>query len=275
MADRFQLARLAWEVLARSAGLRQTLTYGDLAEAIGFTSGRVMRIPLSVIQTFCLERDLPPLTSIVVNKGTGLPGTGFIAWSGELDEAHRRVFDFDWSLVPAPFPAGDPVRASAARSPNDPNSFEVQDRDVLVNGRGPFQAHFRNRLMNVYGGCCALCETRGAEFLVASHVVPWALDCSNRLNPANGLLLCRTHDAAFESGVICVRANLEVELREDRLKDLGSALVGYLRQNTSGRVRCGSPRYRPAKEFLERRLQFFLRTDTLVQHRSDGHDGIG
>jgi hypothetical protein len=52
---------------------------------------------LEPIQSFCILERLPPLTILVVQTSTGLPGTGFTAASAsEYAKAHMKVFRFDW-----------------------------------------------------------------------------------------------------------------------------------------------------------------------------------
>jgi putative restriction endonuclease len=75
------------------------MTYGELADILGFKSARGMGTFLEYIMCYCENNRLPPLTVIVVNKETGLPGAGLT-----LDDLHaerERVFSFDWfGLVP-------------------------------------------------------------------------------------------------------------------------------------------------------------------------------
>ncbi len=54
---------------------------------------------------------------------------------------------------------------------------------------------------------------------VASHIVPWAEDRRNRLNPHNGLCLSAPHDRAFDQGLITITpGSLRVRVSE-RLRD--------------------------------------------------------
>lgn len=64
------------------------------------------------------------------------------------------------------------------------------------------QGVFRERLLEKYD-CCCLCKVRNPQFLVASHIKPWAVSQANeKLDSDNGLLLCPNHDALFDSGYI-------------------------------------------------------------------------
>lgn len=254
--NKFELAHLAWPILIQAAKARHLINYGDLAHALGYRGSRAMRFALAPIQDLCLEKGWPPLTSIVVNKRTGLPGEGFIAWPGDLEDAHSRVFDFDWKSVPRPFPPLHrqrfvPMRQTASEIPAN---FEVPDSEVVVNGRGPYQTRFREMLIDIYGGRCAVCNTRYPAALIASHIVPWAFDQKNRLNPKNGILLCHTHDAVFESGLMQIRTDYQIVLGRLDQTTLGSDFAAFLRQSTAERPRLPRSEYRPAEKFLAWRL---------------------
>ena len=63
---------------------------------------------------------------------------------------------------------------------------------------------------------------------MASHIVPWATDSKNRLNPRNGLCLNAIHDRAFDRGILTITPDYKVILssrltvftKEDSIKDL-------------------------------------------------------
>ena len=65
---------------------------------------------------------------------------------------------------------------------------------------------------------CAACQSLRA--VVASHIVPWAADRSQRMNPHNGVCLCSLHDRAFDSGILAINSDFEV-LIEPRMMKYG------------------------------------------------------
>jgi putative restriction endonuclease len=255
--DRFSLGHRAWPILVAQAQKRVPMFYKDLGHALGYRNARVTRAALSPIQDFCLEKGLPPLTSIVVNKATGLPGAGFKLTDGTIEDAQQRAFRKDWGTIPVPF--GEPTLSrirSTRRRGTKPQSavFDVPDAEVLVNGRGPYQDRFRKTLLRIYGRCCALCDTRATSMLVASHIVPWAQDSRHRLNPQNGLLLCRQHDAAFECGLVRVDTDGSVNVSQEGARKLGRDLHAFLartRRNLPPLAKLSAPR----PEFLEWRFR--------------------
>jgi hypothetical protein len=117
-------------------------------------------------------------------------------------------------------------------------------------GKNTFQDRFRRMLLQAYGGRCCLCESKFPALLVASHLIPRPLNCKNRLNPQNGLLLCRTHDCLFETGLIRISTQLEVEVVEDRPSVLGRDLANVLTHHTRRRVRRPRRGFEPTQEFM-------------------------
>ena len=87
-----------WLILVGRARNRQTITYSQLAELLGYGDPRPLSGPLDYLMHYCDQEDLPPLTCIVVSKITGKPGDGMREYSLADQED---VFSYDWyNLVP-------------------------------------------------------------------------------------------------------------------------------------------------------------------------------
>jgi hypothetical protein len=90
------LIGLAWE--------RKTVTYGDLSreQMGGYGSGGILDRPLGAIMGWCDEHNLPPLTVLVVNDASGVPGVGLkTVPNNDWPSAQQGVFKFNWfSVVP-------------------------------------------------------------------------------------------------------------------------------------------------------------------------------
>ena len=97
---RAERAQQLWSLLALAASSRQILTYDMVARLTGVVRPSIGDF-LRPIQQYCTERELPPLTSLVVSEQTGLPGEGFIA-APDVPAAHIRVFQHPWLETPAP-----------------------------------------------------------------------------------------------------------------------------------------------------------------------------
>ncbi|HCE1967468.1 HNH endonuclease [Vibrio sp. Vb2424] len=79
-------------------------------------------------------------------------------------------------------------------------SIGATEKESLIKSRIG-QGVFRQQQFNMWGGCAVTgCEVK--ELLVASHIIPWSVSESHRLNPYNGFLLVAHLDKAFDSGLI-------------------------------------------------------------------------
>jgi hypothetical protein len=93
----------AWQILVGLAKHRQTITYLGLSRLMyGKDAQGVLAAILGHVAFFCIDEELPPLTSIVVVKGAGHPSHGLPADHSRLDELRERVYDFDWYDVYPP-----------------------------------------------------------------------------------------------------------------------------------------------------------------------------
>lgn len=104
-------------------------------------------------------------------------------------------------------------------------SDQPTERTILARARIG-QGKFRTDLLKLYAGRCAASGLDRSELLRASHIKPWAA-CSNseRLDPANGLLLSAGYDAAFDAGLISFdddgKIILAADFNENQARDAG------------------------------------------------------
>lgn len=82
-----------------------------------------------------------------------------------------------------------------------PIGLKGTDRIVEIKKRVN-QHFFRNMVLTNYQGRCALTGIDIPELLVASHIIPWASNEHERLNPSNGICLSALYDKAFDRGLI-------------------------------------------------------------------------
>jgi len=91
-----------WQILVCRASLHHIITYGELAELLGYTDARPLAVILGHILYYCQQHDLPPLTSLVVNQETGLPGAGIGMEAESIPAKHMKVFQYNWFEVVPP-----------------------------------------------------------------------------------------------------------------------------------------------------------------------------
>lgn len=94
-----------------------------------------------------------------------------------------------------------------------PEDFTGETRQVLTAQRIK-QHFFRRAVLSSYRGRCCMSGLSEPRLLIASHIVPWSRDKTNRLNPSNGLCLSAIHDRAFDKGLISLTDDFRVMLSE-------------------------------------------------------------
>lgn len=88
---------------------------------------------------------------------------------------------------------------------------EGKERERLVRVRVN-QYLFRAAILSSYDFTCCITGIKNAALLIASHIVPWAKDEENRLNPKNGLCLNALHDRAFDKHLITITPDFKLKV---------------------------------------------------------------
>ena len=159
---------------------------------------RISRTPSAVAMKLSNFASIDP--KIVESGRKGLSG------ATAADRAAWAAFTNDWTTaVTATEPALQPIVTMT----------EVEAMQKRRIGQDFFR---RAALGNFNNHCCAtgIGETR---LLVASHIVPWADDSQNRLNPGNGLCLSATHDRAFDAHLITLDDNWRWQVSRTLLEE--------------------------------------------------------
>ena len=132
------------------------------------------------------------------------------------------------SALRAAMGAGEPSEIS---DDDDLSVFpEGRDRISIAKARVGHD-FFRAAVRSAYDGRCCITGLAAPSLLVASHIVPWRADESNRTNPKNGLLLSALHDRAFDRGLITLDGDFRVVVSESGASDsdrfFADAVVKY------------------------------------------------
>ena len=111
------------------------------------------------------------------------------------------------------------------------------------------QNFFRKSILSAYNNNCCISGLSVPSLLVASHIVPWGVDASNRLNPHNGLCLSSLHDKAFDIGIITIQHDMTIRVS----KTITSSDSFY--KETIGRYDGHTiilpDKFQPSQDFLE------------------------
>ena len=138
----------------------------------------------------------------------------------------------------------------------DTYNLKGEEKERLIKTRTN-QGVFRKMILRTYKNQCAISGINLPELLVAGHIVPWAENEQDRLNPENGLCLSNLYDRAYEKGLICIDTDYKVliskRLKEEVSKDFFQRFFGHFEYQSIQIPKT----YQPKKEFLEYRLNRF------------------
>ncbi len=127
---------------------------------------------------------------------------------------------------------------------------EGTDREVIIKQRVN-QSFFRSAVLSSYYFKCAITGLSIPDFLVASHIIPWAKNISHRLNPRNGICLNSIHDKAFDRGFITITPDYKIKISKvfgDFEKE--KAVYDFFLKFENQRINLPD-KFLPSKEFLD------------------------
>jgi hypothetical protein len=122
------------------------------------------------------------------------------------------------------------------------------------------QRFFRRAVLSSYRGRCCMSGLSEPRLLVASHIVPWRSDKSNRLNPSNGLCLSAIHDKAFDIGLISLSDDLRVLVSKELLRR-GDEFVERTFSPINGRQIELPERFRPDIALIQKHRSVCFKED--------------
>jgi len=124
--------------------------------------------------------------------------------------------------------------------------YKVREVKTRVN-----QNVFRQIVIANYSGKCAISGIDIPDLLVASHIVPWAKNEGERLNPENGICLSPLYDRAYDKGYIGINEKFEVLLSNDlKIKNKQEYHSKYFAPLAGSKI-IMPKKYYPKKDFLQ------------------------
>lgn len=121
--NRSERAAQIWPLLVHCALHRQIVTYDQLGKLIGVPRQGLGQL-LEPIQSHCILKCLPALTSLVVSQTSGMPGEGFIA-AADVPKEQASVFAWPWLEGTAPT-TDDFERAARELPSNDASLADLK-----------------------------------------------------------------------------------------------------------------------------------------------------
>ncbi len=136
---------------------------------------------------------------------------------------------------------------------NIDNLPKGKERERLVKTRVN-QSFFRSMVLSSYNLKCCITGLSIPDFLVASHIKPWAKDKKNRINPHNGLCLNSIHDKAFDKGFITITADYKVLVSSYLIKNKEKIVDDFFLKYNKQKIILPN-RFLPSKDFLNYHYQ--------------------
>ena len=136
--------------------------------------------------------------------------------------------------------------------------LEITESQVTIKTRIG-QNFFRQMVLSSYGNRCCITGNPIPTLLIASHIIPWHKKSEHRLNPQNGLCLARTHDVAFDQGLITFDENYKLILSSYLQEFLPEETLENNFVNYAGKKLRLPEKFQPKPEFLHfHREEIFL-----------------
>ena len=134
-----------------------------------------------------------------------------------------------------------------------------KEREVVIKQRIN-QSLFRNMVLSAYNNTCCITGLARPELIEACHIIDWADDEKNRINPCNGLAMNVLFHRAFDKLYLGISTDLRVII-SDKLYD---GLKGKDKDNTyeifnpyNGKNIMLPKKFKPNIEFIEKQYTKF------------------
>lgn len=173
---------------------------------------------------------------------------------GHGEELVWEEFNSDWDklayeseLIKANF-LGVKIEESAQIETDDLPRIG-KEREALIKVRVN-QSFFRKSILASYNQSCCVTGIDVPELLIASHIVPWAKNEKERMNPQNGLCLNALHDKAFDKGLITITPDYKIRISELLKSKISANYAGFFLPFENKTITLPG-RFLPQREFLE------------------------
>lgn len=153
----------------------------------------------------------------------------------------------------------DPDELHIFRNQIEHKNYGVSDSIATTKTRGSAQRAFAEAVKSNYGWRCAITGIVTRNFLVASHIVPWSVDQSIRLDPSNGICLSLIVDRALEKGYLLIDDDFIIRIDWNRVGD-DDRLRSQLEPHDGQKLRMPL-KEAPQPEYLRRRRALILPPD--------------
>lgn len=112
------------------------------------------------------------------------------------------------------------------------------------------QTFFRRCVVSAYDSKCCITGISTTQLLRASHIIPWAISPTDRLNPSNGICLNTLHDAAFDQGLITFDPTLHLKCSRTLHKQMPETIYEQFFARFTDRQIALPERFAPNLDFV-------------------------
>lgn len=217
---------------------------------IAETAKRIGRTPASLAMKLTNLASLDP--AITQSGRKGLPGASRLDKSiWEEFQAGPDKVGYESQIIMDALVGKDEILTplSSQAEPEDAPIYYSASTTATVIVRVK-QSFFRKAVLSSYEQRCCMSGISHPRLLIASHIVPWAKDEHNRLNPANGLCLSALHDKAFDRGLITVTPDLIIRVSSALKESESSPLAQDYLLGLEGKLMTPPHKFAPSQEFL-------------------------
>lgn len=176
-----------------------------------------------------------------------------LANGSKLDKLVWDRYAHDYETLIRVFSQLQDKLAATPKTPPLPLLHDGHTVQRLVNSRVG-QDFFRTAVLSAYDQTCCITGINVPEFLIASHIKPWAKsdDETEKVNPRNGLCLNALHDRAFDKGFITIDHNFRIIVSDTlhKRKGLDDTTRDWI-CSFAGREIMMPTRCHPDEKFLE------------------------
>lgn len=114
------------------------------------------------------------------------------------------------------------------------------------------QTYYRKMIITLYDGKCCVTGLDIPKLLRASHIVGWAEDAENRMNPENGLCLSGTYDIAFDQHLISFDEDYRMIVGSEIKDHFTTAITRNYFKKYEGKKITMPSKFLPSQELLQR-----------------------
>lgn len=134
-----------------------------------------------------------------------------------------------------------------------------KEREVVIKQRIN-QSLFRNMVLSAYNNTCCITGLARPELIEACHIIDWADDEKNRINPCNGLAMNVLFHRAFDKLYLGISTDLRVIISDklyDGLKGKDKDKTYEIFNPYNGKNIMLPKKFKPNIEFIEKQYTKF------------------